>query len=68
MIGETGDVSERKRAETAAPRPRCERDELLARLQCQFERMPCACILFDAQRPIIDWNPAAERAFGYKRA
>ena len=68
VVGGIRDVSDRKRAETAATRLRHERDELLARLQLQFERMPFACILFDSQRRIIDWNPAAERTFGYTRA
>jgi PAS domain S-box-containing protein len=44
-----------------------ERDRLLKRLQIQFERMPIACILFDTERRIIDWNPAAEDMFGYRR-
>ena len=44
-----------------------ERDELLARLRLQFERMPIACIVMDQQLHIIDWNPAAEEIFGYRR-
>ena len=55
------DVTARKRAEA-------ERDALLARLQVQFERMPLACVLFDADLRVTDWNPAAERIFGYAKA
>ena len=35
--------------------------------QVQFERMPIACIIFDPQRRVLDWNPAAEQIFGYAR-
>lgn len=45
-----------------------ERDELLARLQLQRERMPLAYILFDNEFRIIDWNLAAERIFGYTKS
>ena len=38
-----------------------------ARLWPQFERMPIACIVFDAQVRITEWNPAAEAIFGYRR-
>lgn len=44
-----------------------EHDELLGRLQLQYERIPVACITSDAQFRIIDWNLAAERVFGYRR-
>ena len=44
-----------------------ERDALLSRLQLHIERMPLAYILFDADMRIIDWNPTAERIFGYAR-
>jgi two-component system, cell cycle sensor histidine kinase and response regulator CckA len=42
--------------------------QLLSRLQIHIERMPLAYVLFDADFRIIDWNPAAERIFGYARA
>ncbi len=41
---------------------------LQARLQRQFERMPIACFVADTALRIIEWNPAAERVFGYGRA
>ncbi len=44
-----------------------ERDALLGRLQLHIERMPLAYMLFDADLRSIDWNPAAERIFGYTK-
>ncbi|MBP3954813.1 PAS domain S-box protein [Gemmata sp. G18] len=54
------DVTDRKRAEA-------ERDALLARLQVQFERMPLAYVQFGADLRVTDWNPAAERIFGFRK-
>jgi PAS domain S-box-containing protein len=59
-VGGSTDVSERRRL-------RRERDEVLVRLRLQFDRMPIACILFDPQRRVLEWNPAAESTFGYRR-
>ena len=61
------DITERKRVEEARGRLQRERDEALAGLRRKFERIPIACILFDAQYRITDWNPAAEAMFGYRR-
>jgi PAS domain S-box-containing protein len=61
------DVTEKKRAEETQWRLQRERDEVLSRLNLQFQRMPIACILFDAEYRISDWNPAAEAIFGHKR-
>lgn len=44
-----------------------ERDALLARLQVQFERMPLAYVQFGADLRVTDWNPAAERIFGFRK-
>ena len=44
-----------------------ERDALLSRLQLHIERMPLAYVLFDADFHIVDWNPTAQRIFGYSR-
>jgi PAS domain S-box-containing protein/diguanylate cyclase (GGDEF)-like protein len=41
---------------------------LQERLQLQIERMPIACILHDHQFNITDWNPAAEKIFGFSKA
>jgi PAS domain S-box-containing protein len=54
------DITARKRAEA-------ERDRLLQRLQLQIERMPLGYLLFDADFRLTDWNPAAERIFGYAK-
>eukprot|EP00456_Euglypha_rotunda_P059495 TRINITY_DN496_c1_g2_i1.p1 TRINITY_DN496_c1_g2~~TRINITY_DN496_c1_g2_i1.p1 ORF type:complete len:1455 (+),score=354.03 TRINITY_DN496_c1_g2_i1:10962-15326(+) len=54
------DVTERLQAEQA-------RDELLARLQLQIDRMPIAYVVYDSDICYSDWNPAAEKIFGYSR-
>lgn len=54
------DITERLQAEQA-------RDELLARLQLHIDRMPIAYVLFDAECRYGNWNPAAEKIFGYSR-
>lgn len=41
--------------------------QLQERLQLQIERMPIGCILQDRNFEIIDWNPAAEKIFGYSK-
>jgi PAS domain S-box-containing protein len=51
---------ERKRAEA-------ERDRLMELLEVQVERMPLAYILFDAENRVLEWNPGAERLFGYRK-
>ena len=33
----------------------------------QIERMPLARITFDADFRVTDWNPAAEKAFGFRK-
>jgi two-component system cell cycle sensor histidine kinase/response regulator CckA len=52
---------ERNRAEA-------ELKEREAMLRLQFEQMPSACILIDSQRRVTQWNPAAERIFGFSPA
>ncbi|MFO1001909.1 MAG: PAS domain S-box protein [Planctomycetaceae bacterium] len=58
--GYVNDVTDRLRVEEA-------RDELLARLQLHIDRMPIAYVLFDAEIRFANWNPAAEKIFGYSR-
>jgi PAS domain S-box-containing protein len=41
--------------------------ELLDRLNLQFEHMPIACIVLDAEQRIFEWSPAAKAIFGYTR-
>ncbi len=43
------------------------RDLELARLRLQFERMPLGCVLLDPDLTVTDWNPSAERIFGWPR-
>ncbi len=61
MIGAMQDFTERRKAAI-------ERDKLLARLQLHIERMPLAYVLLAPDFRIIDWNPAAQRIFGYDKA
>ena len=61
------DITEGKRVKEAQRRLQRERNELLARLQLQFERLPIGCVIADPELRIIDSNPAAEKIFGYRR-
>ncbi|HEY3966385.1 MAG TPA: PAS domain S-box protein [Planctomycetaceae bacterium] len=67
FAGSLTDISERKQAEQENQRLSSDRNRLLRRLQLQIARMPLAYILFDADLCVIDWNPAAERIFQYRR-
>ncbi len=58
VIGIARDITERNRIQA-------ERDQLLAQLRLQIERLPLAYIQFDANVHVLEWNPAAERLFGY---
>lgn len=42
--------------------------QLQERLQLQIDCMPVGCIVNDAQLCVTDWNPAAEKIFGYTKA
>jgi two-component system cell cycle sensor histidine kinase/response regulator CckA len=59
-VGTCTDIEEQKRAEA-------ERDRLLGRLRLHVERLPLAYVLLDADFRIVEWNPAAERLFGFRR-
>jgi PAS domain S-box-containing protein len=61
------DLSQLKRAEATERELAQQRDRLLWQLRLQIERMPLAYILFDRDCRICDWNPAAERIFGYPK-
>ena len=43
-------------------------NDALQRLQFHIERMPLAYIVWDADFRVVEWNPAAERMFGYAKA
>jgi two-component system, cell cycle sensor histidine kinase and response regulator CckA len=60
LLGISLDATERKRLAE-------ERDALLARLQLKFARMPLAYVQFDADLRVTDWNPAAQRIFGFPK-
>jgi PAS domain S-box-containing protein len=60
MLAAIRDISNRMRAEA-------ERHRLLAQLRLQIERMPLAYLLSGPDLRCTDWNPAAERTFGYAR-
>jgi diguanylate cyclase (GGDEF)-like protein/PAS domain S-box-containing protein len=60
MLGTHTDITEAKEREL-----RLRQSE--ERLRLQFERMPVAFILADAQTLLVqEWNPAAERIFGFR--
>lgn len=60
LAGVMEDITEKRRLAA-------ERDALVARIQLHIERMPLAYILFDGCLRIADWNPSAERIFGYSK-
>jgi two-component system, cell cycle sensor histidine kinase and response regulator CckA len=60
IVGVVEDITEKR--QLAA-----ERDALLSRLQLHIERLPLAYILFDANLAVVDWNPTAQRIFGYSK-
>lgn len=41
---------------------------LKERLQLQFDRMPIGCILINPDGLILEWNPAAEKIFGFNKS
>ncbi len=41
--------------------------QLQERLQLQIDRMPIGCIVNNAQLRLTDWNPAAEKIFGFTK-
>lgn len=41
--------------------------QLQERLQLQINQMPIACIISDHQLSVTDWNPAAQKIFGFSQ-
>lgn len=41
--------------------------QLQERLQLQIDHMPIGCIVHDAKLCVTDWNPAAEKIFGFTK-
>jgi len=52
---------------TASKALQAERDRLVDQLRLQIDRLPLAYILLDAGNRVLDWNPAAEKMFGYTK-
>ncbi len=61
------DITERKRGEKTQRNLASERDHLVRRLELQIERLPMAYILLDTEMRVLEWNPAAEKTFGYTK-
>jgi diguanylate cyclase (GGDEF)-like protein/PAS domain S-box-containing protein len=64
------DISEALRKEADRIRIRAERDNLRAELGLRSDVLPIALVIADPTDELItrEWNPAAERLFGYSRA
>ena len=60
------DISERKQAADTQQESDLRCRAVSNQLQLQITRMPLAYVLFDADFCITDWNPAAEKTFGYR--
>jgi diguanylate cyclase (GGDEF)-like protein/PAS domain S-box-containing protein len=63
------DIGEALRGETDRVRIIAERDTLLAELGLRSDVLPIALVIADPSDELVtrDWNPAAERIFGYSR-
>jgi PAS domain S-box-containing protein len=58
LIGVARDITARQRADEALRTSE-------SRLQLEFDLMPIACIVWDAQNRVQKWNPKAETIFGF---
>ncbi|MBI1939467.1 MAG: PAS domain S-box protein [Ignavibacteriales bacterium] len=61
------DVTEKVDAEKSKELLTFERDKLLKRLQLQFDTMPIGLIAVGKDSKIVEWNPAAEKIYGYTK-
>lgn len=61
LVGHITDISELRTA-------RVNLQLLLQQKQIYFERMPTGCIIWDSDFRALEWNPAAERIFGFPAA
>ena len=52
---------------TASKALATERNRLLKHLRLQIERLPLAYLFLDRDTRVLDWNPAAEKMFGYTK-
>jgi PAS domain S-box-containing protein len=62
------DITERKQAEARLQQNMLLFENALQRLALHFSRMPLAYIVFSTDMMITEWNPAAERIFGWTAA
>jgi PAS domain S-box-containing protein len=60
VIGIVRDITESKELQAV-------RDRLLERLHLQIDRLTLAYILTDADGRVLEWNPVAEKIFGYTK-
>lgn len=67
VLGIIEDITEKKLFEASQKALAEERDSLLSRLQLQFKNIPVGFLLTDEDLNILDWNPQAEKIFGYSR-
>jgi len=67
MMAILTDITELKKIQAVNEQMVEERSRLLKRLRLQFERMPIGFIITDDNLNILDWNPQAEKIFGYTR-
>lgn len=61
------DITEKVNAEKSKELLTFERDKLLKRLQLQFDTMPIGLIVVDKDSKIVEWNPSAEKIYGYTK-
>ncbi len=61
------DLTPERNAGMARTEADTDRQRLLVHHLLQTERMPLACIVADTEFRITEWNPAAERIFGWSR-
>lgn len=61
------DITSRIMSDKSRKRLESERERLLKFLQVQFSSMPIGLIMTDSELRVLDWNPAAEKIFGYTK-
>lgn len=62
------DISARKRAERQLQRSESHLQRTLSKMQLQIRCLPLAYVLLDAELRIVEWNPYAERLFGFRKS